>query len=450
MNFVDYAVKIVKYLEQKDFEGLMTVVVDMEKSFLRVNRFDKVSRLYMEIIHSFEINGNIEMLMIYLIRYIDLYENLNDKRESHHYLSCKAHLEYLLGHYEEAIPIVEETILSARENKHIIAETISLVNMGLLYLLVDNPGSSLAVIKKSKELINQFHLDGMHVEMHFLILSAHYALYKGQSDKAKNIIDDLILRFEISKQSVIRMEIDRLQGWYHCLKGSLEESLIAYRKAISIARNTNRLIELRTCYLEVAEVLFKAEFIEESENYKELYDELDKDIIEKHGQAILNKAKSQFNFSSQIIEDEEATFEREHIDTLTDCFSEYHLIDTVMNSSDWKTCHTIRIELKNGGLAAETVGKVYAEKFVYELSKCIRNDFSEYMIGRVEPFVFAVLGFDWNPEEQNEEISWFKMNMKNREIQLSQEAFHYSLSVTTNELDYRTGLTIEEIRNILH
>lgn len=443
-KYIDYATKLIHYCENREMDKLKALIAEAEEYFLVTKEYEKIIRLHLEIHSQMEYIGEVDYIIEYLVRFTAFYEDLNIDKGRDHYLSTQGYLNMLLCEYQKALEFAELAFIEATKNNNPISKTVLQNNIAMLYIKLEDFDEALNRVGKAEELIEKYGFQDWYFQGSLLFSQAEAYIMLGRFEEAKSALE-AIPETETFQLSVIqKMEYNHVMGIYYYYREEYEKALEYYRSAISVAEQKNVFYEFKKMYLGIAKVLFKLEYIEESDIYKEKADEITKETISQANRSVVQKAKLVIEFDEKIkeakrlqeYEDNDNRLNTDKYDELTELLNKTYLFnqlnESFKNTKDKDLPKLLLIEITNISNIMSETAPVYGDKYIYEVSKLLKTN-CEFTIGRIDVNKFVIVFSSVDKAEIEDEIKWLRTNLDESIIKIKDN--NYKVEYKTDFID---------------
>lgn len=434
-KYVDYATKVIQYCKNQEMDKLKAILAEAEEYFLLTKEYDKLFRIYSEIPAQMASIGNLDMLVEYLIRFTVLYEDLNVAVGRGNYLSTQGYLDMILCDYEGALEKAKLAYEEACKSNNPIAKGAEISNMAMVYLKLDDYDMALKKVDEAEVLVKAHKMEDWYFRISLYFTLAECLIMKKDYERAIRVLDEITQTKEYESSIIERMEYDHIMGLYFYHIEDYEQSLAYYRRSILIAEQKNVFFELQKMYNGIAKVLFKLEYIEESDIYKEKADEITRETIERANNSIVQKAQMSIEFDRKI----KAANRKQnsvgigvHLNTnkydeLTEVLTKKYLFDKLNESFSEDATKALPklliIELCNIEEIVENSSPIYGDKFIYEVSKILKGNVDDHIIGRIDTNRFLVVYSLIDKEELDDQVKWLLENLRGSQITIKDQQY---------------------------
>lgn len=445
-KYIDYAYKIIQLCEKRDMKNLRLLISEAEEYFLETKEYEKIIRIHLELHSQMEYIGNIEYIIEYLLRFLIFYEDLDFDKGRDHYLSTQGYLNYILCDYQSALKSAEEALEEAKVNNNIISKYATMSNIAMLYVKMEDYETAMEKIDEAVSTLGEFGLKEWYFYTSLLLSRSQCYMHFGEFDKAISDLRDVTKTDSYDSSTLQKMEYDHVMGRYTYLTGDYERSLEFYKRSISVAEKKNIFYEFKDLYYGIAKVLFKLEFIEESDIYKEKADDMTRENIDQANQSAIQKANLAIEIDQKIKDantkdkynKNRPVLNTQKFDELTEVLNKDYILrelnESYRNMELEALPKLLILNIENMKTIIKETTPIYGDKFIYEVSKVIKRNVDDYTIGRLDVSRFIIVYSLVDNTIFKDEVKWLLTNLSETTIDISDTKYNIEISHTIIDL----------------
>lgn len=442
-KYIDFAYKLIGLCEKRDFENLRIITNEAEDYFLATKEYEKLIKIHLEILSQMNSIGDIDNIIEYLLRFLVFYEDLNYDKARTHYLSIQGYLSYILCDYQSALKSGEEAYEEAQKNNKLIPKAVAICNLAMLHVKLEEFDVAMAMVNEVEADCGQYGLKEWYFYSSLLTTKALCYINSGELDKALKSLEDIKTTESYQSSVLEQMEYDHHMGQYYYLIEDYERALEFYKRAIRVAENKNIFYDFKDMYSGIAKVLFKLEFIEESDIYKEKADEMTRDTIEKANNSIVQKANLAIEIEQKIkvakakekYHKNRQVLNIQKFDELTELLNREYILNELNESFKSSEVDALPkllvLDIENMNTIISATSPIYGDKFIYEVSKVIKSNVDEYIIGRLDINQFLIVYSLVDIITFEDEVKWLITNLNKTSVEMSDTLYNIEFSYKT-------------------